>query len=194
MKRVELVIRIDRPKCVAFGGMGLWQRLESGQCPDVSMGSRVPFDLCSICTDWDTYGRAQESFDVSVHRDPGAAVLQVHRELKRRSGNGIRGLSITRADYCEHTRQHMNAVLPTGQKVFVYNDYPHFFDISFVFVGADKTAKVMMHLRGKGARRNEGRDDRSLREKAASLADEALRVGLAGAGRGTGGGRNLKRM
>jgi len=30
--------------------------------------------------------------------------------------------------------------------VFVYNDYPRFFDISFGFIGADRTAKVMMKI------------------------------------------------
>ena len=40
----------------------------------------------------------------------------------------------------------MNRILPDGRKVFVYNDYPRFFDISFVFIGADRTAKVLVHI------------------------------------------------
>ena len=34
-------------------------------------------------------------------------------------------------------------ILPDGRKVFVYNHYPRFFDISFVFIGADRTSFVL---------------------------------------------------
>src|SRR5690606_33352904 len=46
MKRVELVTRLDRDKCLSFGGQGVWDKLKSGHFPDVSMGTRVPFDCC----------------------------------------------------------------------------------------------------------------------------------------------------
>ncbi len=58
--------------------------------------------------------------------------------------------SKTRADYCEHALTMMNKILPDGRKVAVRNDHPKFFDISFVFIGADKTAKVMAKLAQKG--------------------------------------------
>jgi mannose-6-phosphate isomerase-like protein (cupin superfamily)/intein/homing endonuclease len=54
--------------------------------------------------------------------------------------------SKTRHDYCEHALRMMNKILDDGRKVAVRNDYPKFFDISFVFIGADKTAKVMAKL------------------------------------------------
>jgi hypothetical protein len=66
------------------------------------------------------------------------------------SGKGIRGLSVTRNDYCEHAKREMSRIYPDGRKVWVYNDYPRFFDISFVFIGADKTAKVMMFIVSNG--------------------------------------------
>ncbi len=53
-------------------------------------------------------------------------------------------------DYCIHAKTMMNKILPDGRKVMVYNDFPRFFDISFVFIGADKTAKVMAKLAQKG--------------------------------------------
>jgi hypothetical protein len=37
-------------------------------------------------------------------------------------------------------------ILPDGRKVFVYNDFPRFFDISFVLIGADRTARVMWSM------------------------------------------------
>lgn len=147
MKRVELVIRVDKDKCDKFGGTGIWDKLKFGQYIDVSMGSKVPWDLCSICTDWKLYKEALATFDPKKHKHPGEAVLLFHKALKQKHGVGIRGLSITRADYCEHALKSMNKILPDGRKVFVYNPFPRFFDISFVFIGADKTAKVMWHIK-----------------------------------------------
>lgn len=146
MKRVELVCRIDRDLCDRFGGQALWDKLKAGMFPDVSMGTKVPYDTCSICLDWDAYRKAQATFDSKRHTSPGAAVLEVHKAKLARTGTGIRGVSITRKDYCRHAATMMNKILPDGRKVFVYNDYPRFFDISFVFVGADKTAKVMLKI------------------------------------------------
>lgn len=160
MKRVELVTRVDKDKCIQHGGQGVWDKLKVGGFPDVSMGCKVPFDTCSICLDWDMYKKAQATFVKGKHKHPGEAVLDFHRSTQTKhtdengkvtwSGRGkIRGLSITRADYCEHALKSMNKILPDGRKVFVYNDYPRFFDISFVFIGADKTAKVMMKIASK---------------------------------------------
>jgi hypothetical protein len=145
MKRVELISRVDKKLCDENGGTGIWDKLRNGEYPDVSMGCKVPFDTCSICLDWDTYRKAQATFDPKRHAHPGMAVLEWHKK------NPIRGVSITRKDYCEHAARMMNKILPDGRKVFVYNDYPRFFDISFVFIGADKTAKVMMHVSKKSA-------------------------------------------
>lgn len=161
MKRVELVARVDKELCDRFGGTALWDKLKAGMYPDVSMGCKVPFDTCSICLDWNKYRNAQAKFDPKKHRTPGDAVLEVFRSTQKRIKNdkdewewvgpgSIRGVSITRKDYCEHALRQMNRILPDGKKVFVYNDYPRFFDISFVFIGADKTAKVMMKVAGEG--------------------------------------------
>lgn len=114
MKRVELIIRLDREKARVEGADGIITRVDQGDFPDVSMGCKVPFDVCSIC------------------------------------GNK----SKVEEDYCEHFRPPPelsylygpNKILADGRKVFVYNYTPRFFDISFVFIGADKTAKVMAKL------------------------------------------------
>jgi len=146
MKRVELVIRVDHDKCVKFGGVPVWDRLKQGQFPDVSMGAKVPFDTSSITLDWELYREAQATFDPKKHKHPGQAVLEFHKKLKTKNGKGIPGVSVTRHDYDDWCKKKMNHILPDGRKVFVYNDYPRFFDISFVFIGADKTAKVMVFV------------------------------------------------
>jgi len=146
MKRVELVIRVDKEKCEQFGGVPVWDRLKAGNYCDVSMGCRVPFDLCSVCKDDQKFRTALATFNPKIHKHPGIAVLQYHKKLQAENGVGIRGLAVTRADYCEHASKQMNKILPDGRKVYVINDFPRFFDISFVFVGADKTAKVMLKI------------------------------------------------
>lgn len=101
---------------------------------------KVPFDTCSICLDWDRYTEALASFDPRIHKNPAKAVLAYHRRRP------IRGLAITRADYCEHALGMMNKILPDGRKVFVYNDFPRFFDDSYVIIGADRISKSMAKL------------------------------------------------
>lgn len=98
MRRVELIIRLDREKAPQIA-----KDIDSGKMWDVSMGCKVPFDVCSICNN--------------------------HAK--------------TRAEYCDHLKKHMTKVLPDGRQVYAINPNPRFFDISFVWVGADKTAKTL---------------------------------------------------
>lgn len=144
MKRVELVTRVDRDKCYELGGVQVWDKLQAAMFPDVSMGTKVPFDTCSICLDWDIYRKALATFIPGKDKHPGDAVLRWHK------ARPIRGVSITRKDYCLHAKTMMNRILPDGRKVWVWNDFPRFFDISFVFIGADRTAKTMMKIASAG--------------------------------------------
>jgi hypothetical protein len=48
-----------------------------------------------------------------------------------------------RSEYCDHMRNNAGKIMADGRKVFVYNPYPRFFDISFVFIGADRTSFVL---------------------------------------------------
>lgn len=108
--------------------------------------SRVKFDCCSICTNWELFNKALATFDPKVHASPDVAILAYHKRLVAGGGRGIRGLAVTRADYCEHALCQMNRILPDGRKVFVHNPYANFFDISGVFIGADKTAKGLYKI------------------------------------------------
>lgn len=150
MKRVELITRLEKERCQMYGGEGVWDKLKAGGYPDVSMGTKVPFDTCSITLDRKLYQKAWDTFNPKEHKSPGDAILKFHKELKAKNGVGIRGLSITRNDYSEYGRTQMNRILPDGRKVWVDNDFPAFFDISFVFIGADKIAKSMMKIADDG--------------------------------------------
>lgn len=96
---------------------------------------------CAVCLDWSTFREAQATYRPGKHAHEGIAVLEFHKKVRP-----IRGLAITRADYCVCMKTMMNKILPDGRKVFVYNDYPKFFDISYVFIGADRTAKSLIHI------------------------------------------------
>jgi hypothetical protein len=140
MKRVELVVCVYRDRAEKFGGQDFCDKLDHGIFPDVSMGTRVPFDTCCICLDLEKYYDAQATFNPHTHQSVGKAVLAFHKH------DPIRGLSVTKSDYCLHLRTQLNKILTDGRKVYAINDYPRFFDISGVFIGAEKTAKVMAKL------------------------------------------------
>jgi len=106
MHRVELVVYLDRALCKKWLAEDVINRIDNGEFPDVSMGCKVPHDICTICG---------------------------HK-------------SKTRKDYCDDAKLLMNKILPDGRKVAVRNDTPRFFDISFVFIGADKSAKMLAKL------------------------------------------------
>lgn len=146
MKRVELITRLDRDICLANGGESIWDKLKMGSYPDVSMGTKVPFDTCSITLDRKRYQAAWDTYDPKKHVSPGAAILEVHRK------DPIRGVQVTRREYSEYGRTQMNRILKDGRKVWVDNDFPKFFDISYVFIGADKIAKAMLKIADAGRR------------------------------------------
>lgn len=112
MKRVILVSELIKTMCAKMGALDLYNRIACGEFPDSSMGSKVPYDRCSICN---------------------------HHAR-------------TPMEYCEHVRKGasppygMKSLLPDGRMCGVYNDYPRFFDDSFVFVGAERSAKVMSNV------------------------------------------------
>jgi hypothetical protein len=134
--------------------------------------SKVPWDLCNVCGDMSLYMKALSTFDPKKHRHPGIAVLEFHKKLKAKNGVGIRGLSITRADYCECMRRSANKILPDGRKVCVLNYFPRFFDISFVFIGADRTAKTMVYI----VRHNSGFMPSTLAAEQMGLRDEPMKA------------------
>ncbi len=146
MKRVELITRLDREDCLKHGGESIWDKLKMGSYPDVSMGTKVPFDTCSITLDRKRYQEAWDSYDPKRHKSPGAAILEAHKK------HPIKGVQVTRKEYSEYGRTMMNRILPDGRKVWVDNDFPNFFDISYVFIGADKIAKSMLKIADAGKR------------------------------------------
>jgi hypothetical protein len=52
----------------------------------------------------------------------------------------------TREEYCDHVKNHMGKLTSDGKRVFVYNDAPHFYDISGVACPADKIAFALKEI------------------------------------------------
>lgn len=164
MKRVELVLEVEKERSHQYNGAGFWNSMEKGELPAVSMGARVKFDRCSRCTDLETFYRALRAYDPKKHANPGMAVLEEHIRLRDKAGiprdakgitGGIRGIGRVRSEYCDCMKYHAGEIDPeTGVQIFVYNDFPLFFDISLVFIPADRTALGIQFLRqhtGNGA-------------------------------------------
>jgi hypothetical protein len=143
MRRVELVARVEEEKCKQFGGQAVWDKLQNNGRPDTSMGARVPFDFCLSCGDVAAYMRALKLYNPAKHKHEGMAVLEEHKRLIKERGKGIRGVAVTRKEYCKCMLEQANHILANGVRVAVANDFPDLFDISFVLVGADKTSKAM---------------------------------------------------
>jgi len=112
--RVELIIAVDTEKAA-----DIVEALNKNEQVSVSMGCKVKYDRCSIC------------------------------------GNK----AATRKQYCKHLAEHMREIVTKdqaklwsvetgkniipGMQVFAFNDYPRFFDLSRVYVGADRTSYVL---------------------------------------------------
>lgn len=87
-----------------------------------------------------------EVFNLEVEEDHSYLVegLATHNCRIKRDVCAICGNEApTRADYCQHAKYAMNEVLPDGQKVYVHNPSPDFFDISRVFRPADRTGYTL---------------------------------------------------
>jgi len=141
MMWVLVVVLLDPKRAKKFGGQWVIDRVGEGRAIPFSMGCRVPYDLLSTTPDWDHYEKALASYDPAKHRDPAQAVLAYHDKVHH-----IYGLSRTRKDYPDECLYHMNEVKPDGRKIYVYNDFPRFFDFSAVAVPADQVAWTVLKL------------------------------------------------
>jgi hypothetical protein len=119
--RVELIVAIN-----IQNAKDITEALDKGNQVSVSMGCKVKYDRCSICNN----------------------------------------KASTRPQYCKHLKNYMGQIVDKnlaeqwsketgkrilpGTQVFAYNDFPRFFDISRVYIGADRTAYIL----GKAASNN----------------------------------------
>jgi len=121
---------------------------------------------CSSCQDLEEFYRAMATYNPQEHAHPGIAVLRYHERMMAQRGRGIRGIARKPAEYCDCMRYRAGQVDPrTGVKIYVFNDFPRFFDQSLVKRGADKTAYTMVAV---------GHRNRSMRKVAFQLEGHSL--------------------
>lgn len=148
MKRVELIIRLDHARSKSLDTWHIVERIMNGEFVDVSMGCKVPYDVCSIC------------------------------------GNKAK----TKEEYCQHIRDRRKNRDPRGdgQRPYMINIQPRFFDLSFVFIGADKTARVLKKIASAQTEKlsfvslpQEASLEQRIREKLAAIQKEGKQLKLA---------------
>jgi len=121
LQRVELIVAINTST-----GADIIEALENGDPVAVSMGCKVKYDRCSIC---DNKAKTRQQY---------CKHLKYHMK------------EIVTHDQAKQWSRETGKLIRPGMQVFAWNDYPRFFDISKVHIGADRTAFVL----GKAA--NEG--------------------------------------
>jgi hypothetical protein len=147
---VRIIVEIDRTK-----DPETCTKIDQGIMPMTSMGLKVPFDICSKCgQDHGTRELIEnyihEWFTDDVLRTkyptPGDYVLMHNSEHNRRHGRNIPGLSRWTSEYCEHLRHKMGTVDELGFAYYAINHLAKLFDISRVFVNADKVSQGLFKL------------------------------------------------
>jgi hypothetical protein len=111
IERVELIVGIDKLR-----GADMIEAIEMGDLLVVSMGAKLPFDVCSICSN-----KARTTKEYCTH-------LKFYM-----------GKVVTEEQAIKWSIELGKKVLP-GASVHAWNHNPRFFDISKVFIGADSTS------------------------------------------------------
>ena len=114
IERVELIVGIDKDK-----NPKMIEAIENGDNVSVSMGCKVRYDRCSICEN-----KAKTKKEYCKHLKNYLGQI-VDRELA-----------------ALWSRELGRTILP-GIQVTAHNDHPRFFDISEVYIGADRTSYVL---------------------------------------------------
>jgi len=110
MKRVIVISEISLSDAKNKGAKKFLDMISNGIMPEVSMGCKVPFDICSIC------GNKAKSPAFYCKHLSGGNMLQMDQE--------------------------------TGKVAYAINDFPRFFDLSFVNRGADRSSGTLMKIAG----------------------------------------------
>ncbi len=114
LHRIELIVAINR-----VTGKDIIDALEAGNLVAVSMGCKVRYDECNICGN-----HAKTRLEYCFH-------------LK----NYLRQI-IDRA-LAERWSKEVGRIILPGTQVHAVNDYPRFFDLSKVYIGADRTSYIL---------------------------------------------------
>jgi len=135
MARVELIVEYDIEK----DDWTNWA-IENDVDIKVSMGTKVGFDVCSIChPNWrDLYKIPEKEIrriaasnslkEIYAIGNKYGVDLSYMSELNE--GGGLKGIAATPERYCDHIKYQRRRIMPGGRKAYMINMFPTFFDIS----------------------------------------------------------------
>lgn len=149
---VRILVGIDRTKDpeTCFD-------IDRGIMPLTSMGLKVPFDICSACSR--EYG-TRDKIERLIHEwycdeslrckflSPGEYALMHNSMHRDRYRKNIPGLSRWTTEYCDHLKHNMGVIDDSGFQIYAINHLPRLFDISKVFVNADKVSQGIFKVAG----------------------------------------------
>jgi hypothetical protein len=124
MDRVEVVQKRSIKKMLALGYSDTLEKLRSGTPVPVSMGCRVPADLCVWCMRW-----ARNRSEYCLH-----ALRYMNQVADSRLINDLR---LNRPEW---VMLRGGRILYPGTRMYVQNWHPRLFDLSDVVINADPTA------------------------------------------------------
>lgn len=114
IQRVELIVGINKSN-----GSDMIDKIEKGENVAVSMGCKVKYDRCSIC---DNKAKTRKTYCKHLTNYMNHIVTE---------------------DLAKAWSKELGKIILPGAQVFAWNDFPRFFDISDVFVGADRSAYML---------------------------------------------------
>jgi hypothetical protein len=129
MHRIELILEFDyeqAKKNTDVDAINAIKDIKEGKLVEVSMGTHVDYDVCSIC--------------------------------------GHKAKTVK--DHCTHIKYELrdNQYYNDGRRIYMINPDPHFFDISVVKRGADRTARGLLKVAS-----DDSIDDNNYLEKLATM-------------------------
>jgi len=155
MHRIEVIVEYDI-------SIDDWTRkaLAEGKDIEVSMGLKINYDVCPVChPNWRLFYKIPEKEMIKISKsrdmDEIRAIgtkygVDLSYITKINDNGGARGISRNSTTYCEHIKYDKKKIMPNGQKVYMVNLRPVFFDISFVRVHADKASYVLAKVANDG--------------------------------------------
>ena len=150
MKRIELVVKVN-----TYKNDELRAAIESGDRMALSMGCKVPFDVCPVeMPNWDS-------------------LYQMHIDeiLKKKKSGEFPHINVDQSQYSYELKKNMGKVLPDGRKFLLANLFPKFFDISWIRNArhADPAAIVLSKV---ASEKEEEKDKNDLDNKNAEISKE----------------------
>lgn len=140
--------------CDTFERYAYTYRWHQNQDPSLTIGERV---CCAAYNDkmhrveLIVYVSKEKAPDLIEKIDSGVPIpWSMGAKLPYDICSVCMNVATRREDYCDHLKNMKNHVLPDGSKVFSWNWFPRFFDISAVVVPADRSAYSLRKVASAG--------------------------------------------